>query len=577
MELFADNIKIPFGGALTMKLYNPLFNDISGHSLPVSFNGKIPSVKKAFGFPSRPEAEVKSSITGRIKTPVFDLAGSWKVNKASDDNIEATFRSSSGDFYSAIKEKKLHEIDFGEPKSLGADFWDPLPKAMDTYYPESEFAAFCAWLENAQTANEFVPMKLINPVWLDENGDPFFSSIDPYGDPFYSNGGERNIGIYLFAGTVIEYLFSEHGYKIEDNIFVSDPDLSRLVIFNTYNASAPVYSDEWHSNLVDYSKLVPHISCSTFLKALRNRFNVGFFINESSKSVKIKSFKQVLSEQIGTNIRCGKLSVEDAKISGIKFPFSAPDAYASHATESMSELSGATEVNKYRDILPDTRTNGDLFFVKSERTYYRIKYTPPDTYEAVKLCTDDIQYSSGNAAEEVEQLSSIPAMYTHTITEEFEYGSPPETYTTEVDYLLPRCDLVSNWAVSPFTEFPLMFLFARGIVNCYTVPAEGAPVFKYPFGSNDLYDASANTITGTMTLKWDGDYGVIEKLWLDRIAWELGIKKLVKTDVLSDDLYKLIDFSRPVRIGNNNYLVNVLEIQMTNKTTRLNDIELYRL
>lgn len=567
MELYADNVRIPLNEAISLKLYNPLFNDIGGISFPVNFNARIPSVQKAFGFPSRREAEVKARTEGRIKAPFLNLVGAWQVNRASDSTIEAYFKTSTGDFYSQIKDRYLHEVDYGGLKDLPDDFLDANASVMDTYYPESEFAAFCAYVPNMPCNYPDVD-SIVNFVSLDDNGDPFFN-------PTPLSTGHS---VYLFAGTILEYIFMEAGYKVESNIFISDPDLCRLVVFNTFNILAPIYSDEFVNNnlKVDYAKLVPHITCGDFLKALRNRFNVGFFIDEQSRSVNIKSFNQIIAAGPSNSfIKCGISPVENNRLAGIRFPFVAADTYATHGILSEDELNNVIEVNKYRDILPATRDEGDLFFVKSERNYYRISAE----LAAVKLCSDDIQYTEGNASEEITQTSAIPAMYTFTTTLQYTYlvEGEPTNGETAVDFLVPRCDLTGNRAESEFTTFPLMFMFARGIVNNYTVPADGAPTYKYPLGTSDLFDPSGNDVTGTMTLKWGGTYGLIEKLWLNRVAWELGIKKLVKTSILPEDINKIVFFDRVIRIGNDNYLVNLIGLTITEKDVRVNELELLRL
>jgi len=570
MEIYADNVRIPFNEAISVKLFNPLFNDISGHSLPVNFNGRIPYVSRAFGFPGKKEAEIKDSINGRIKAPFVDLTGSWKVTRATDSIIEAYFKSSAGDFYSLIKDKYLHEIDFGDIHDLPADLQDPNCSLFDTYYPLTEYAMFSAYMPNGKGDNNTeLGNCWVNQVTVDDNGDPYFN---PY--PLSS----ANLGIYLFVATIIQYMFAEFGYKVESSIFTTDPDLCRLVVFNTYNNIASIYSDEYTNNYlkVNYSKLVPHITCGDFIKALRDRFNIGFFINEQSKSVEIKSFNQVIESGSTASVtKSGKPSVEDTRFAGMRFPVVFADEYATHGITSEDELNNVIEVNKYRDILPLTRNDGDLIFVKSERNYYRINAD----LEAVKLCTDDIQYSEGNASEEITQLSSIPAMYTYTWTHQYTYlvEGEPTNGETEADYLLPRCDLAGNRAENEFIAYPLMLLFARGIAPCYVVPADGAPDYKHPIGSGDLFDAEAGALTGTMTLKWDGTYGLVEKLWLNRIAWEMNIKKLVKTEILSSDIDKIIDFSKVVRIGTDNYLVNSFTLQISEKQVRVEELELLRL
>lgn len=582
MELFASEIKIPFGGSMTLKFFNPLFYDIGANSLPVSFNNKIPVVSKAFGWPHKEEvAGVGQQIAGRIKTKFLDLIGGWGINEASNDVISAYFKPSSGDFNSMIKDVRLRELDFGGVKYPAGFYENGDPKAyldilthmnskMDVSYPDSEYAAFCSYMPNADTDNGTVNIKFINPVDFDESGDPEF--INPQ---------DLNNSLYLFVGTVIDYLFANYGYRIEKNIFREDVNLKCLVIFNTFNICAPLSSLYFDQARFDYKDLLPDITCGEFLKAVRDRFNIGFFINEQRRSVKIVSFDSMISgygQQASGDRQIKGKTVDNNRIDGINFLQMGPDEWCKHKFLSAEdELEDPIIVMTYRDILPATRQPGDLILVQSEPGYYRIKFTAPSTYEAVRLCPDQFPYKEGNGEMEMTQLSGIPAMTTlEGETQYYLVGEDPAS--AEIDYLLPRCDLVGNGYGRPFTEFPLMFLFTRGIADCNVIPTAGDPVYKYPLGTSDVYDATGNKISSAnLALKWGGAYGLVQEYWANRLSWEQNIKKLIKTELLSDDIARLIDMGEVKPIGKSNYLVNSFEIEMTNKQERLRNVELLRL
>jgi hypothetical protein len=622
--------KIPFGGSLVLKFFNPLFNDINSYSLPMSFNNKIPSVQRAFGYPDKRDAEIRGTLEARIKLQFLDLIGSWNIVDSSESTINAFFTPGSGDFYSQINGKLLNDIDFGDvrwPVGELADwpeFLEFLNTKMNVSYLDSEYTAFCAYMPNAVNKSEYGIPGFVNEVTFSEEDAPIFENSFSIAS------------VYLFAGTVIDYLFNNLGYKIEENIFRKDPDLKQLVIFNTFNLRGPLNSAYFDKTRIDYKDLVPHISCGDFIKAIRNRFNIGFFINEQQKSVRIRSFDSIITD-FGRYSVCStrpkRPVVENNRLTGIIFPLNPPDAWSTHSFKSADELSNLIVISKYRDILPLTRTVGDLLFVQSEANYYRIilNEEDPPVNEAQKISTDMFPYTEGITPEEMTQLSAIPAMYTHTINQAYTYLYGGNTYTnnTDVDYLIPRCDLVGNGYDQPFTEFPLMFLFARGIVNCYTkptalnhddpvepyanlaaFPATGSigvrylaldsllfyrwngasyaaivqpepaqpPIYTYPFGTSDVYGAEGTKLsTANLALKWGGDYGLIKKYWTNRINWELNIKKLIKADLLSEDIPKLIDMDEWKRMADDNYLVSTFEIAIDGKKARLQNVELFRL
>jgi hypothetical protein len=622
--------KIPFGGSLVLKFFNPLFNDISSYSLPMSFNNKIPFIRRAFGYPDKRDAEIRSRLEARIKLQFLDLIGSWNITDSSEDIINAYFAPGAGDFYSQIKDKNLNDIDFGGVKwpvgelANWPDFLEYLNTKMNVSYPDSEYTAFCAYMPNAVNKSKYGIPGFVNEIsFSEEEGISFGNSFSI-------------ASVYLFTGTVIDYLFNSLGYKIEENIFRKDADLKQLVIFNTFNLRPLENSEYFGKARIDYKDLVPHISCGDFLKAIRDRFNIGFFINEQQKSVRIKSFDLIITDfgrYAVCNTRPKTPVIENNRLTGITFPLNPPDEYSTHSFLSADELKNPIIVSRYRDILPLTRTVNDLLFVQSEALYYRIVLNDadPPVNEAQKISTDIFPYTEGINPEEKTQLSGIPGMYTHTVSQEYTYyyESNPYTNTTEVDYLIPRCDLVGNGYDQPFTEFPLMFLFARGIINCYTkpttlnhddpvepyanlvaFPATGSigirylaldsllfyrwngasyalisqpepaqpPVYTYPFGTSDVYGAEGTKISSAnKALKWGGDYGLIKWLWTNRINWEMNIKKLIKADLLSEDIPKLIDMDEWKRMADDNYLVNTFEIAVDGKKVRLQNVELLRL
>ncbi len=579
MELFADKIRIAFDGSMTLKFFNPLFNSIGSHSLPISVNAKIPSALKAFGFAGKEEAETPQSVDGRIISKLLDVQGSWQITEASAERIEAYYKGSMGDFYSQVGETLLTGLNFGGIKfpagalATVAQVLVHMDTKMNAVYPTDEYAAFCAWMPNAYGDGTGDEYKWVNEVEHDVNGNPTFKD---------KGGNQGNDTVYLFVGTVIDYLFDEFGYRIGRNIFRENADLQHLVIFNTYNRKS--YA------AFDYRKLVPAITCTNFLKAITNRFNIGFFINEQSKVVDIISFDDMLSKDV--NVPGCKFTTrpitDNRRPTGMHFPLNAPDEYAEHSYTGEDDFLPHVPivVDKFRDIVPGALTYGNVYKVKSDSSYYRV-VLEEGNYIAGRICSKDFPYSEGSGGTEVKQYSGIPGMYTYPMPwEETVLVWDPElqqnvevTYETDVDMVMPRCDLEVTDTISPNEGFPLMFVFARGVQEGYVVPAEGAPAsIKYPLGTVDIYDAQGAELTGaTLALNWGTANGIIATFWTNRIYWELNTKKKVRGPLTAEGIDKLIDFTRANRIENGNYLVNSVEVELSPGGERIGEVELYRL
>lgn len=574
MEIFVNNIKVPASTTLSLRFYNPMFNDIGGYSFPVTFNAKLPVIRKAFGYPGILAAEGAVTADARIKTEFAEFRGLWKVTEASDELIEAYFSGSSGSFYSLAGDKLMTSIDFGGVKypagMLGTieQVLMHMDSVMNATYPDYDYCAFCAYMPNAYGDESTDAQKWVNEVEHDNYGNPSFKN---------KGGNQGNDTIYLFVGAVLDYLFNEYGYRIAKNVFREDAELQRLVIFNTYNRKS--YA------AFDYKKLVPRIKITDFLKAITNRFNIGFFINEQSKEVDIMYFDD-LTAKTPKEVACRFISrprVDARRTTGMIFELNPPDEWSTHTTISTDDFLPYVPitVNKVRDIVPGPLTLYDVYYVKAESAYYRVVYEN-SAYAASRICSANFPVHEGEGGTEVDQYCGIPSMYTHVVEITWivnEYDDPPipTPHYTDVDYVMPRCDLEATEVVYPNKEFPLMFMFNRGIQESYIVPeVENPTTLKYPLGTVDIYDARGTVVTAAAkTLNWTGTGGLLEA-WTGRIAWEMGKKKIVKAGLTPDELNELTDYSQIVRIGNDNFIVNSLDIEISRKTVRIVEAELFR-
>lgn len=578
MDIYVNDIKVPFADRLSLRFYNPLFNDIAGHSFPVVFNPQIPLVKQAFGFPGEQDNDFPTTAKARIRCGLLDIEGEWQITEASKIKIEAYYKCNSGDFYSMIGEKLLTEMAYGGVKypagalATVAQVLAHMDTKMDASYPDDDYAAFCAYMPKAYGDDTESMYTLVNEIEWDESGDPTFKD---------KGGNQGNDTVYLFIGTVIDYIFEEFGYRIARNVFRTDPQLQKKVIYNTYNRkSYPAF---------DYSKLVPAIKIGDFLKAITNRFNIGFFIDEGSKTVEIIFFDDLINKGVKSLATkfISQPVTDNRRTTGLIFPLNAPDDWSDHKFKGESDFEPFTPiaVNKLRDIVPGALTNGNVYFVKAESAYYNVAYIEGD-YVAVRKCMRNFPYNPGSAGKEITQYSGIPGMFTyvggwsHTeLVWDPELGGNVEVTTeTSADLVMPRCDLECTDTLNN-TGFSLMFLSAAGIQESYVVPVEGGPAtLKYPLGTNDIYDAEGAAITGIdLAFNWNEDNGLIAFAWENRINWEMNLKKTVKASLSNDDPDQLINFAQAVRVENNNYLVNVVDMEIEGDLINIEEAELLRL
>lgn len=93
---------------------------------------------------------------------------------------------------------------------------------------------------------------------------------------------------FVYVWKIIEFIFAEYGYKIEDNIFRNDPELSRLVVLN--NAA-----DCCVTGRLKYVDLMPDCTIEQFLNALYVRFGLVYLASSDTKTVRLKLLRDILT------------------------------------------------------------------------------------------------------------------------------------------------------------------------------------------------------------------------------------------------------------------------------------------
>lgn len=569
MEYFADDIRLSGGGPLSLRFYNPMFNDIGSYSYPLSFSAKDINNQKAFGFPSHRGNSNSPLVEGLISDPHFSMPGTWKVVQADKDIIEATFLPADSTFYSRFKNVTLKDLEYNGGIDLDdyLEFGTIQEKALvladavvNKIYPEVDFTIYPVYMPNAWGSATAEEDKFINPFTIDGYTELEFTRIDSF---------------YMFVGAIIYYIFKEAGYLIKDNVFQTDPELRRLTIFNT--------TQRVFNAFLYYHEFVPGIGVLEFIKALRNRFNIGFFINEDDKTVSILRFTDIVKKppvELSGAYYQGR--IDKNRTGGFSFAADAPDDWSSSEFDSVDDFSEliAQEANKLRDIDAIINNKNYWYHVLCEASIYRVELVEA-AYQAVRKCPYIFPYLAGDGETVIDQYSGIPSMYTHTVEMTYFYmeGEIEVQGTTDVDIVLPRCDLEGISSADKQLDFPLMFLLSRESQLAYVVPATEAPEVAYPLANNDIYDASGNEITGaTLSLRWDSDSGIIENFWSSFIDWAMNRKEVeIIDEVLELDLKILSDFSTPVRINNNNYLVNSFILAREGNKTMIRELELFRL
>ncbi len=579
MQIFVNDIPVPFFGSITLRFSNPLFSKTGGHSFPVSFPATVPAVQKAFGFPSILEAESLPEIPARIQAEHLSLKGYWKVTDASDTVVEAYFVGNDSAFYEQIRGKYLTDLTYNgitRPAGFAAtrqEVVDYMSTLINLTYPDADYTAYCAYMPKALGDETDEDVKFVNPCQGAIN--PAF--VIPASD-------KLNSTVYLFAGTVIDYIFSEHNYKIERNIFRTDPDLKTLTLFNNYNRNA-----YWE---FDYRTLVPRRLISEFLEKISATFNVGFFIDNERGTVIIDYFDNIVVNTLETDLKLIGRKNDPQKPSGLKLSQEQVDTFVAHNYEEETDLPGDTSVINYidtvRDIDPNVIAPGTIYFVRNEETYYVVHMLSLSSREFRRICPGNLPYILGDGSQDGDEAAGWPGMYNHV--EELSYEYLGETETVNRSWLIPMWEQECNyrpggvwWLTkesADFVDFPIMFLFSRG--RDWTVIEEGtgSPYFAYayPLGTSSVYNCEGAKMTGAnISMNFRGDYGLVNTVWKNRLSWEMERKKTVTAEITGRDTVKLFDFTRALVIENHKYMVGAFSLELSSGSIKVSDAELYRL
>ncbi|MCX6266726.1 MAG: hypothetical protein NTW16_05125, partial [Bacteroidetes bacterium] len=281
--------------SITLKFSSPIFNTIGDYTYPF----KIPATSKniaALGFVHRVEnfGNVNKSYDAILLSDgITILKGSLRILKAQADFYEASFYMDKGDFSFKRQKATLQDFDFGTMTfaSEGAKLVY-MNNCKNTVYPARNFS---------------FPM-IQNLSYLEtypEPPDRALANINDYWYGIMSNvsiDGNRNIHTpMLYLKYVIKTIFDSMDYTYENTFFDSDSVFNSLVLYNSVDCNGLATGYFNYSNLkLLLSYHVPVISLNDFLSGLENFFNIRFFVNNITGTIKVLSVDDIVKSTSST-------------------------------------------------------------------------------------------------------------------------------------------------------------------------------------------------------------------------------------------------------------------------------------
>lgn len=571
LRIVVNNIDLDIQGVqISLRLLSPIFNDIGTHSYSFSLSATEKN-KQVLGYPSR--LSRKSLNNTEFSCSVFFegvliIEGKLSVSDSNHNIIECYLKAGNGEVFSEFKKKKLTDLVLGGQRTLGTSFSDVI-----AYYEDV--------ITGTSDDYDFAIFPIRNESFYDGTNFETYHQSDIKYINYYNNGfvisptmPESHVP-FPYLGYVIDQIFSEHGFTIDKNLYRSDPDLKKLVIYNTYSwdswetAGGGVYNRGPSLN-IDLSKNVPDVNINDFLKNLTKLFAIGIFPEIVNRKVTIKRYKDIILDHTYTDWSKDVFpiyNVSDEVLDGYELRFKADnqDEYYEQYVFEIDNYNLKDPVSTLLQLPSSGNENNDIRLVREYNAFYvwdiQDPYSPLGLWRF--LCFNLVNYKSGEGEFENETDFSTLCTYPHL---DDSHSSAPRQWLTPITKQVGNSDSIGDFKDNDFSP---RLLFYRGMY----LDGNGN---NYPLGTYDVYDYLKNK-RGDLALRWDGDYGLYENLWKEYLHWYIYVRRLVKFEkVMTPADLKNIKFYKKYRINGVNYLIKEINVTITDREIKPAKLDLYR-
>ena len=516
LKLANQFVDLPDDFSFTMNLKSPMFGDIGSYSYP-------------FRIPATPRNAMIMNFGHRVEStgdPYQDRQGAFfwnglslfsgtsKMKILNIKSYEGSIFDGSGDFNYQIKNNWLQQYNFGEQVFASeAEAMTWINACRTQVYP----ARPCAfpevyndlYFEGGQT----------EPEMLSYN---FYHRVDNNIHQLSTASQRTPIVPMLYFRYVLEKLFAGMGYIMDDSFFTANPNFNKLVIYNSVtcnndlNGFFPTYIQH-----IYYNYHVPRVKLSDFFTGIENFFNVRFFVNQVTRTIRIVPVKTILAAtgylDYSSNIISISTEIEE-KIKGFKLKMDldgddgAYDAQNDYEDQFLQSFKGSVDVLSELPPWPNADPL-EIRYVVDLGKYYKMlnkQWVEMDVSTA-GLCT---QYLYGDFSTDLATKFSTLIM-----------GGSSN-----------HCNC-KNQQLN-FTEITPRIFYA---------------LYGY-FGANAY-------VTGSNTgLFYNGGAGLFEQYFRTWLTWQMNTKLVKITRLMSFQELKDFDFEKKIMIQGIKYLVKSLQV-----------------
>jgi len=565
--------------SITIDEESPVFEKDSipgGYSLPFTFRIS-PKNRRILDFPERIEKNGSMSTERSFQlfhSGILRATGTLTVTDAGTE-YKAYLKVATGDLTSQIKDLKLKDVDLG-----GERTWE---WKSEYKHPDDDFCLAPMWNTT---------------FFKDAEWETLFASsgykINAYASGAYLHNTGEVFAIcpFPFLSYVLRQIFSTYGFRITENVLLTDPDFRDLVLYSTRdiqsgtltfstetytagrgrrgttNITSEVATIDRTLTTFNLQNSIPDMLISDFLKSIRNLLNLAYVIR--GDEVRIIKRKDLVRKPTAIDITdqvIGSPEVLSVDTNGAKLEWTVDDTDENWGEDYFKKIEDYLEfVKDPLDTLDDLETLtpevNEIRYIKSEDLYYRFVNFEYETglfrYQWVSWSYNFQNEIIGNGKDVFSSL--IAPIYD---AYSFLWGQAGVDGYKRVP-----------WAEQPgrFNEeltpaaFTLRLLFYRGMV-------QDSLGDEYPFCIHDNLDrAGTSVLPGkNLTLAFQGDYGIYEQLWKDYLIWWL-TRKQVNWTIKDPSILK---FNEKYAIDGKHYLLKKRAVNLGANLIEPGECEFY--
>lgn len=515
--------------SITLKFSSPIFNAIGDYTYPF----KLPATPlnvSILGYKHRIE---NSNNQFQVFNAVLEyngvviLKGTLRILNAQSDFYEATLYMDKGDFVYQKKYLTLQDIDFGEMAwATEISRMDYFNACKNYIYPDRDFSmpqilnkSYYDGLP-ADPVNYYFNYYLTGTMY-------YFSNIDP----------RTTLVPMLYLRFVLTKAFEKFEYQLDDTFFATDPEFNSLCIYNNVDANSTVSGPFLYDKLkVLMNYHLPRMTLNDFIGGLETFFNIRFFVNNITKTVKLVSVDKIVksTDTVAFSGNVASIYTQIGEpINGfhLKMNMDTDDEFwvsmKGQEDQIISSLKDAVQNISDLPVWPACMS-GDIRWVKNENLYYF-------NYNKVWVT--------------ISNLNSL------SLYSEFVHHQDDKAIDTHFSTLMNQTNTpfdcaIGNSRTSWLGTSPKLFFVKLHEYSGY--------------GQNDERVYASN-FSASHSLFYNGNNGLYKKQFKAFFDFYMTSKqvKIIK----SISLYELnqVDFSKKYDINGNNYLLSEIQVTVSHK------------